>query len=234
MEDEVRKHVKNIQIAAANPGHSFWEKLKEILIEIFIIVFAVSLSIWFHNWSDHRHEMKAARAFLAGLQKDLKEDSHQIARNKSLVMELTGMYDSLYEMPNTGQSAKDDSFSYRFIVSIITTRPNLGRYEGFKSSGKLESIEDDSLKQNILRYFQQATPDLSITENFINSMQLKILDELLDKPGSMTERKLMASAKMKGNLSLVIQNFQSITAAYDETLRKINQIIVGIDRNIRE
>src|SRR5215831_19335011 len=177
MEDEVRKHIKNIQKAATDRNHSFWEKLKEILIEIFIIVFAVSLSIWFHNWSDHRHEKKVAMAFLEGLRSDLKGDSLQIEKNKSLVLGLRGMYDSLIEMPNTSHTPKDDSGSYRFIVSIITTRPNLGRYEGFKSSGKLETIEDDSLKQNILGYFQQATPDLAITENFINSMQLKILDE---------------------------------------------------------
>jgi len=31
----------------------------------------------------------------------------------------------------------------------------MGRYEGFKSSGKLETIEDDSLKQKILSYYQQ-------------------------------------------------------------------------------
>lgn len=39
------KHTKKIYNTAKEPKHSLDEKLKEIFIEIFIIVFAVSLSI---------------------------------------------------------------------------------------------------------------------------------------------------------------------------------------------
>ena len=35
--------------------HSFADKVKVILIEILISVFAVTLSIWFHSWSENRH-----------------------------------------------------------------------------------------------------------------------------------------------------------------------------------
>jgi len=56
------------------PQHSFWEKVKEVAIEIFIIVFAVTLSIWLHSWSDHRHEQKEVEEFLSGLKGDLAKD----------------------------------------------------------------------------------------------------------------------------------------------------------------
>jgi hypothetical protein len=48
------------------PGHSGWEKLKEVSIEVFIIVFAVTLSIGLHNWSEHRNEQYETREFLQG------------------------------------------------------------------------------------------------------------------------------------------------------------------------
>ena len=40
--------------------HSFGEKAKEIIIEILIIVFAVTLSIWLHSWSEERYQQKEA------------------------------------------------------------------------------------------------------------------------------------------------------------------------------
>src|SRR4051812_19152197 len=43
---EVVKHTKKVYKIWNSKEHSFWHKAKEFLIEIFIIVFAVSLSIW--------------------------------------------------------------------------------------------------------------------------------------------------------------------------------------------
>jgi hypothetical protein len=56
MQEEVTKHTRKIYQAMKNPDHSFWGKIREVTVEILIIVFAVTLSIWLHNWSDHREE----------------------------------------------------------------------------------------------------------------------------------------------------------------------------------
>jgi hypothetical protein len=45
MQDEVLKHTEKIYKTAKSAQHSFGEKIREIIIEIFIIVFAVTLSI---------------------------------------------------------------------------------------------------------------------------------------------------------------------------------------------
>ncbi|MBC7525013.1 MAG: hypothetical protein H7239_11315 [Flavobacterium sp.] len=55
--------------------HTFIEKLTEISIEIFIIVFAVSLSIWLHSWSEHNHQQNEVKKFLVDLKSDLIRDS---------------------------------------------------------------------------------------------------------------------------------------------------------------
>ena len=67
MEHEVQGHTKKIYKAWKDPRKKFWYKVKDIGIEIGIIVFAISLSIWFHSWSEHRHEQKDVKAFLIGL-----------------------------------------------------------------------------------------------------------------------------------------------------------------------
>src|ERR1700727_1221643 len=73
-EQEVIKHTKKIVTALGDKHSPFWHKLKDFVLEIFIIVFAVSISIWFHNWSEHRNEQKVTRTFLLGLRDDIQAD----------------------------------------------------------------------------------------------------------------------------------------------------------------
>jgi hypothetical protein len=74
MEHEIQGHAKKVYKVWKNPSAKTTEKIKEIAIEIGIIVFAISLSMSFHNWSEHRHEQKEVKAFLIGLKSDLEAD----------------------------------------------------------------------------------------------------------------------------------------------------------------
>ena len=82
MEDEILKHTNKAIKELKNTEHSFWHKAKEIGIEICIIVFAVTLSIWLHSWSEVRTQRKEVREFLSDLKEDLTADigSLQLAR----------------------------------------------------------------------------------------------------------------------------------------------------------
>lgn len=84
MQDEIIKHTKNIYSEMNNKNHSFKEKAKEVLAEILIIVFAVSLSIWLHSWSEERHEHKDAQLFLIGLKEDLQNDISKLEETKKI------------------------------------------------------------------------------------------------------------------------------------------------------
>jgi len=53
---EVAEHGKKVIRLARSKEHSLLHKLREVLLEIAIIVFAVSISIWYHSMSEHRHE----------------------------------------------------------------------------------------------------------------------------------------------------------------------------------
>ncbi len=73
-ENEIVKHVEAAYEALKRPNTNWLHKLKEVLIEIAIIVFAVTLSIWFHNWSDSQHEHREEREFLRGMKTDIQAD----------------------------------------------------------------------------------------------------------------------------------------------------------------
>src|SRR6478735_2902080 len=73
-EQEVIKHTKKAYKVWSNNEHSVFYKIREFVIEIFIIVFAITISIWFHNRSEHSHQQQEAKEFLLGLKADLRND----------------------------------------------------------------------------------------------------------------------------------------------------------------
>lgn len=70
MQEEITKHSEKIYKTVKNSEHTLGEKVKEIIVEIGIIVFAVTLSIWLHSWSEHRHQQEEVSVFLGNLKND--------------------------------------------------------------------------------------------------------------------------------------------------------------------
>src|SRR5690242_16282248 len=73
-EQEVIKHTKKAYTVLSHKEHSVFYKIKEFIMEIFIIVFAITISIWFHNRSEHSHQQQDVKEFLLGLKADLQND----------------------------------------------------------------------------------------------------------------------------------------------------------------
>src|SRR3954451_18063833 len=78
-EHEISKHTKAIYKEWKNPHHSWKHKLGDILTEVLIIVFAITLSLIVERWREHAHEQTIEKQFLLGLKKDLQADLAQEA-----------------------------------------------------------------------------------------------------------------------------------------------------------
>lgn len=224
MEEEVVKHTKKIFRTLTKPGHTILDKLKEVAVEIFIIVFAVTLSIWLHSWSDHRHEQKEVGDFLRGLKEDLTKDIAMLEHKKSVISQLDSGYQVLMKTANL--PAGINSSLFHFDVSVI--RPAIGRYEGFKSSGKIGLIENDSLKQLLLVYYEQTIPDLVYGEGFVNSLQGKLLDASAGKDEKMSVQDFIRTGRILGLLQISDNNFRNNMRAYDDMLMQAKKIIAMI------
>ncbi|EJL61960.1 DUF6090 family protein [Flavobacterium sp. CF136] len=220
MQEEINKHTKKIYKAMKNQKHTLSEKVKEIIIEIFIIVFAVSLSIWLHSWSEHRHEQKEANKFLKELKEDLSADIKLLEENKNTATMLNNNYKFMLSLKKN--KVNDSLIGPHTTFSLLGTSFNIGRYEGFKSSGKIGTIEDDKLKNKILSYYQQTIPNLISSVNFINAEQLKILD--IDA-GSLALYDVYTTQKMQSKYSNLQFNTNSLIAVYEEAIKQVNEII---------
>ena len=75
MRDEILKHTQKIHKSISNRHNSLKGKIKEIFVEILIIIFAVTLSIYFHDLSEEHHKRLEATFFLKNIKNALTEDT---------------------------------------------------------------------------------------------------------------------------------------------------------------
>ena len=160
---------------------------------------------------------------------DLRQDVKLLEKNRKTILGLDSNFKAIVAINSQAQVKNKDSI--HFEVWIPVTRPNIGRYDGFKSSGKIGTIENDSLKQNILVFYQQTIPNLAYGENYVNSVQLKILDLAIDKKGEVPMTNFLATEKLQALLNLAIYNFDSNILEYNEAIRQANKIIQEIDKD---
>jgi hypothetical protein len=150
-ENEIVKHVESAYKAVINQEKHWLQKLKEVLIEIFIIVFAVSLSIWFHNWSDSLHEHKEEREFLTGLRKDIQADIASLKTDSTFYSRALIAFKYFQRVAAGEQLAADSMKAYQdLLFRNIVLEPHISRYEGLKGSGKLGIIGNTELLNNII------------------------------------------------------------------------------------
>jgi hypothetical protein len=233
MEDEILKHTKKAYHEMKNSEHTFWQKTKEIFIEILIIVFAVTVSIWLHGWDEHKQQQEEVKDFLGDLKDDLKQDIQSMtATRDSVIQKNKGYYNFLDISNNLKDTANKKNLSYSFSTGIVTTKISDGDYEGFKSSGKIGYIEDKKLKKAILKYYQETTPSILELEKANTEQILKIIDYVIEKNNEGLS--LFKDKKLLLMLNFYLQESESIKDQYDDAIQEANQIINEINKEHKQ
>jgi hypothetical protein len=175
---EVAKHTKKVWQAATSTKHGAWHKARELLLEMAVIVFAVSISIWFHSMGEHRHEQAQVKAFLLGLKEDLAVDLKQIAFARNAYQEYDANFAVLAKLDPDAPPPSDFDTRYILAGSNVSFNPMLSRYQGFQSSGKLTNIEDPKLLGNIVGLYQFVLPMFRTSEGGWRNKHDKLRDYL--------------------------------------------------------
>ncbi|WP_304344747.1 DUF6090 family protein [Chryseobacterium koreense] len=235
---EVVKSTKKIITTAKSKDESFWNKFKKISTEILIIMFAVSLSIGLHSWSETRHQQQEVKIFLTGLRKDLKKDREEMNSDISSYENQRKAFRYLANLEK-GQSANRDSMKvYADDLKTFTGfMGNTGRYEGFKSSGKILFIEDNELQNNILDLYEESIPVLTQGTNFYKNEKLKLNDFIIERTTDFPNGNLamvLGSDPVKNRSNMYLASVAHIIVYYKDCLSKIDEIIKGIDSHYPE
>jgi hypothetical protein len=228
-EQEVIKHTKKVYKVWNSKTHSPWEKVKEFFVEIFIIVFAVSLSIWLHDKSEHNHQQKEVREFLAGLREDLLKDINEMNDDKNSYLNQSATFKYISSVKLNEQLNKDSLRKYyRWLFITTGLNQNNGRFEGFKSSGKIGSIEDKKLQNDIMDLYQEDIPSLLkstdayvLQKNKLFDFGLKNRKRISDSTNNLPAILLEDEAQ---NFAGLLANTREITDRYDICINKMKAI----------
>jgi hypothetical protein len=166
-ENELVKHIEAAYKAAKHPNTHWLHKLKEILVEVLIIVFAVTISIWFHNWSDSLHQHREEKEFLRGLKTDLQADI-EAAYGDSLFYATQWRRLSYLQRVSVGKSPNADTLKTNMLNILNNTNlePHISRYEGLKGSGKFGIIENADLLNNIINLHEETIRHVEILDGY--------------------------------------------------------------------
>ncbi len=238
-DQEVIKHTKKIYKIWNSEAHGFWYKAKEFVLEILIIVFAVSLSIWLHGRSEHTHQQKDVKDFLLGLEADLKSDLQEMKEDRA-TYQRSGMAFKYLRSLKRNETANADSIYMYANVLFNTTGllPNNSRYEGFKSSGKIGTIENKELQNEIVDLYQDNIPILISFTNYynegkrsLNSYFNKNLKRLSD---STTNFNAVMATDEAYNIAGDLNNVKNIIKQYDKCINNVDRIKKLIDKEYNQ
>jgi hypothetical protein len=235
MQDEIIKHTKKIYSEMNNKKHSFKEKAKEVLSEILIIVFAVTLSIWLHSWSEERHQQKDAQTFLIGLKEDLQNDISNLENTKNLLNKTQQQISFVLHLtPKKMDSIKANHQQINSGTNFINTLVNNGRYEGFKSSGKINTIENQNIRNKILSYYQQTIPQIALVEESYEKLTSRYVDLLMYGKEDEDINTTLLKQKTKIILSGIDNFTQNTQKSYENAIKQARDIIKEIDKKEKE
>jgi hypothetical protein len=237
---EVIKHTKKAY-SIFRSDNPLIEKIKEFLLEIFIIVFAVSITIWFHDLAEHRHEQKEVREFLLGLKSDLNSDLTEMQSDKRGYRYQQAAFHFFGSMNTNTPGTADSLAKYaNAIFNNVGLVQNNGRFEGFKSSGKLGNIEDKKLQNDILDLYQELIPSLLNTTQLYNAQKDRLII-FIEEHGRIdpNQNTLVISESMKLDQAKIMSSKLTffpteIIHRYDVCAARIDDIIKTIDATYHE
>lgn len=141
---EIIKHTRKIKDKLEEKKESSSERWKEIITELLIIIFAVSLSTWFHDLNEHRSHQKEVNEFLVDLKDDLNKDIVGLEGQNKSIYELLKQFKFARNLNNTSVDSLDKSnakypldtdfrlFSERKIVEIMRVSSQVAKLYSLK------------------------------------------------------------------------------------------------------
>jgi hypothetical protein len=233
----VAKHTRKIFKVWGSPNQNIRHKIGEVLIEIGIIVFAITLSLYLERWREHQHEREIEKQFLLGLKADLGNDIKQQAGDSLTYVQLISSWRYLRVAGQENRNLPGDSILPRqdFLFTKIVFIPNDSRFEALKSSGELGVLGDPALQNKILDLYQyKIRVLLSASESFTALQSNQLIPFLLEilkfQPNGFSNLNEVLQMPRMQNYLLFANYAQQIINRYHDVMEQSRDIIAAIDR----
>lgn len=230
---EVGKSLNKVVAIAKSKEHNTTHKVKEIVGEILVIVFAVSLSIYLHSWSEHREKQHEVKVFMNGLHLDLNKDVEEMNADITAYKNQKKLFQYLSRLSNGQLASKDSIEKYQpYLYNFTGLGKNNGRYEGFKSSGNIQHIEEELLQNEILNHYEETLPLLKISTEYYKNQKMKFADYIIENTQNYPNGNLMkviSGNPIKNRCKIYLSSVDQIIRGYEACIKeneKITQMII--------
>jgi hypothetical protein len=231
MEDEIIKNTGQIWKKLRSDGGAF-DKIRSVLGEILVIGFAVSFSIWINNRAEYHKEQQDVLDFLLICREELAGDNADLLRCKDEI-ETVGQDNQflLRITPEILDSIKKNGQELSYNGTPLVRKTHLAGYEGFKTSGRLGTIENKNLKKKIMEYYEVLMPSLRQSEEYYNTNTIKTLELILDR-GSEKGKDAYLEKRMRMQLAMNFQIASSMGQSYSNVLVQVRDLLAELDKEI--
>ena len=170
-EEKLLEHAKNAVHALTDKKQKWTKKVGSFLLEILVIVIAVNITIWFHNWNDKKHERQLEKEFLIDIRENLIADTTAIRDNINFYTNIPLVYyDSVQSQLNSNKINAQYIDDYKSqLVNNIVPIYDYGIFQSFSSAGNLRLIENRKLLSDIVSLYSVYLP---LSERDIRDMYL--------------------------------------------------------------
>ena len=207
-EEKIREHAKHALQDLTDKNKKWKDRIKDFAWEVFIIIVAVNITLWFHSWSEKRHERALEKNFLICTQ----IDEHRI--------------DKAYIDANKRNLLDNQNFFY-----------NNSRFENFKSSGYLRLIENDSLSMSITSLYTIDLPMVKSMDKFADDNRQDLVTYIGAKAVDSSGNKIVSNLLNAPEAKFKIKNRRDLLyerqGIKQFTRRNIEQAITQIDRELK-
>lgn len=192
---------------ASPAGRYFFYALGEIIL----VVIGILIALQINNWNQEKIGHNLERVYLQNLIGDLESQLLELERQRNNAQFVKEALKRVTANINNGFSEADLTQYNQDMQSIVITRTlNLydATFQDLKSTGNMNLISNETLKQDILNYFQLSNRDVyvirknaegyhyAITQEFMGSLLVNF-----DLKGM--KNRLSTAASLSDSLSLV-------------------------------
>lgn len=131
--------------------------LKYAIGEIALVVLGILIALSINNWNEDRKNQKLELDYLIGIKSNLNDDVYELEQLFNGDTIIFDAYTSLVRIFNSADYLlkKQEIISNSYIISRLTWFEGQNIvFENIKSSGKLNLIRSDSIRNSIQKYYR--------------------------------------------------------------------------------
>jgi hypothetical protein len=180
-EEKIREHAKHALQALTDKTKKWKDRIKDFAWEVFIIIVAVNITLWFHSWSEKKNERAQEKEFLINIRENLVQDTAYIRyHNNFMTNGPLAYYDSVLSQVNRKEiDAKYTDSLYFQLLNNTGVAINNSIYQSLNSGNNLTLFENKKLLNDIIFLYSSIYPDIKTNIDNLFKMRTDDYDKYI-------------------------------------------------------